>query len=218
MDDLSVYPFSNGNHYSTLSNEHDNEMFDEDEVDENEQLHVNYQVEDDMIDQQQSRPVQPVQTERGGRRKGVPRRLQLSPDIVKAPTQRLLPLSLSKSMTSSVHHHEQPILTSDQEDENDIEDIYQQNQIEQNYLQLDLLGKESPDEKKNSSSQVNDENEDILEIVDDILADIVRIIVRDIKQQRKKHNYASHSKAFVNGVQKLTNGKHHVNGHSETKR
>ncbi|CAF5153760.1 unnamed protein product, partial [Rotaria socialis] len=63
-----------------------------------------------------------IQSERGGRRKGVPRRLQLSPHIAKssAPQQRLLPLSSSKSSSIVHHHHDQPILTSDQEDINEI--------------------------------------------------------------------------------------------------
>lgn len=184
-------------------------MFDDDEVDENEQLPVNYPGEDEP----EQRPVQPVQNERGGRRKGVPRRLQLSPDIVKTPTQRLLPLSLPKSGTGSVHHHEQPILTSDQEDENEAEEAYQHNQIEQNYLQLDLTSKDFVDNNNNLSHQ-HDENEDILEIVDDILADMVSIIVRDVKQQRRK----IHQKQMTNGTHKVTNGKHHFNGHTETKR
>jgi hypothetical protein len=182
MDDLSsLIPISNGNHYSNDSDE-----------DENEQP-VN------EIEQQQ-----PVQNERGGRRKGVPRRLQLSPEIIKPPTQRLLPLSSSKSTSSSVHHHDQPILTSDQEDENDIDNIYHQN--EQNYLQLDLLSKHFIDKNNN-----HEEYEEILEIVDDILADIVTIIVKDIKQHRKKINQHSNHKQQTNGIQKITNGKHNSN-------
>jgi len=184
MDDLSLFPISNGNHYS---NDNDSEIFDEDEN-----------------EQQQ----QPVQNERGGRRKGVPRRLQLSPEIIKAPTQRLLPLSSSSKTTlSSVHHHDQPILTSDQEDENDIENIYHQNEIEQNYLQLDLLSKNFLDKNNNN----HEENEEILEIVDDILADIVTIIVKDIKQQRKKSNEHFNPKQQTNGIKKITNGKHNSN-------
>ena len=162
MDDLALYPFSNGNR---------NEMFDEDEVDENEQ-----------IDRPIERPVQPLpSSERGGRRKGVPRRLQLSPEVVKGPpAARLLPVTLPKSVPAAVHHHEQPILTSDQEDEPELEDLYQQNQ---NYLQLDFLSKELVDDNNNSFV---DDNEEILETVDDILADIVTIIVRDVRQQRRK--------------------------------
>lgn len=190
MDDLSLFPISNGNHYSN-----ENEMFDEDE---NEQPI-------DELDQQQNHH-QPIQNVRGGRRKGVPRRLQLSPEVIKPPTQRLLPVTLSKSTTSTVHHHEQqPILTSDQEDENDIdENIYHQNEIEQNYLQLDVLTNDFID--KNNNHNTYDESDDILEIVDDILADIVTIIVKDIKEQRKKLKY---KQSQTNGVQKLTNGKHH---------
>jgi hypothetical protein len=184
MDDLSFFPISNVNHYN------DSEIFDEDE---NEQ----------PIDEIQQ---QPVQNERGGRRKGVPRRLQLSPEVIKPPTQRLLPLSLTKTTSASVHHHVQPILTSDQEDENDIEDIYHQNQIEQNYLQLDLLTKNFVDKNNN-----HEENEEILETVDDILADIVTIIVKDIKEQRKKSNKHFNHKQKMNGIQKITNGKHHSN-------
>lgn len=211
MDDLSLYPFSNGNHYSTTSNENDNEIFDEDEVDENEQISVNYPVEDE--NHQQQRPVPPVQNERGGRRKGVPRRLQLSPEVVKTPTQRLIPLSLSKPMATTVHHNEQPILTSDQEDENEVEDIYQVNSNEQNYLQLDML-----DNNNNNTSQPYEEYEDVLEIVDDILADMVTIIVRDIKQQRRKILFQTNSKSQPNHLNKLTNGKHSINGQQETKR
>jgi hypothetical protein len=196
MDDLSLFPISNGNPYS---NDNDSEIFDEDE---NEQP-IN------EIEQQQQ---QPIQNERGGRRKGVPRRLQLSPDIIKTPTQRLLPLSLSKSTSASVHHHEQPILTSDQEDENDVEDIYQQNPNEQNYLQLDFSSKHFVDNNNNT----HEENEDILEIVDDILADIVTIIVKDIKEQRRKliikTNGHDNHKQQINDNQKITNGKHTSNG------
>lgn len=188
MDDLSLFRFSNGNHY-------DSETFDEDE---NEQP-IN------EIEQQQ-----PVQNERGGRRKGVPRRLQLSPEVIKPPTQRLLPLSSSKpTIIASVHHHEQqPILTSDQEDENDIENIYHQNENEQNYLQLDFLSKNFLDQNNNQ-----EDTEEILEIVDDILADIVTIIVKDIKAQRKKPNGHFNHKQQTNGIHKLSNGKHHSNGH-----
>jgi hypothetical protein len=189
MDDLSLFPILNGIHYS---NDNDSEIFDEDE---NEQP-IN------EIEQQQ-----PVQNERGGRRKGVPRRLQLSPEIIKPPTQRLLPLSSSKTTSTTVHHHDQPILTSDQEDENDIENIYHQNEIEQNYLQLDLLSKNFLDKNNNHY----EENEEILEIVDDILADIVTIIVKDIKQQRKKPNEYFNYKQQTNRIQKITNGKHHSN-------
>jgi len=190
MDDLSLFPILNGIHYS---NDNDSEIFDEDE---NEQP-IN------EIEQQQ-----PVQNERGGRRKGVPRRLQLSPEIIKPPTQRLLPLSSSKTISTTVHHHDQPILTSDQEDENDIENIYHQNEIEQNYLQLDLLSKNFLDKNNNNH---HEENEEILEIVDDILADIVTIIVKDIKQQRKKSNEYFNHKQQTNRIQKITNGKHHSN-------
>ena len=222
MDDLSSLPFANGNHYA--NNGHDSETFDDDdETDENDQLSINDQADDDIIDHhqlevEQERQVQPVQTGRGSRRKGVPRRLQLSPEVVKAPTQRLLPLSLSKSSTSGVHHHEQPILTSDQEDENEPEDTYQQNQVEQNYLQLDLLSKQLTDSNNNHY----EDSEDILETVDDMLADMVAIIVRDIKQQRRKLtgklNGHTHHKQPTNGLSSLTNGKHSSNGYSETKR
>jgi len=190
MDDLSLFPISNGTHYS---NDNDSEIFDEDENDQP----IN------EIEQQQ-----PVQNERGGRRKGVPRRLQLSPEIIKPPTQRLLPLSSSKTISTTVHHHDQPILTSDQEDENDIENIYHQNEIEQNYLQLDLLSKNFLDKNNNNH---HEENEEILEIVDDILADIVTIIVKDIKQQRKKSNEYFNHKQQTNRIQKIANGKHHSN-------
>jgi hypothetical protein len=190
MDDLSLFALANGNHHH-YSNDNECEMFDEDE---NEQPI-------DEIQQQQ-----PVQNERGGRRKGVPRRLQLSPEVIKPPTQRLLPLSSTKTTTTTVHHHEQPILTSDQEDENEIENIYHQNQTEQNYLQLDLTPKHFVDKNNN-----HEEYEDILETVDDILADIVTIIVKDIKQQRKKINGHSNPKQQTNGIQKITNGKHHSN-------
>jgi hypothetical protein len=190
MDDLSLFPISNGNHDS---NDNDSEIFDEEE---NEQP-IN------EIEQQQ-----PVQNERGGRRKGVPRRLQLSPEVIKPPTQRLLPLSSSKSTSASVHHHEQPILTSDQEDENEIENIYQQNEMEQNYLQLDFLSKHFIDKNNNQ-----EDYEEILEIVDDMLADIVTIIVKDIKEQRKKPNGHSNHKQQTNGIHQITNGKHHTHNH-----
>ena len=180
MDDLSLFALANGNHHH-YSNDNECEMFDEDE---NEQPI-------DEIQQQQ-----PVHNERGGRRKGVPRRLQLSPEVIKPPTQRLLP---TKTTTISVHHHEQPILTSDQEDENEVENVYHQNQIEQNYLQLDFNSKHFVDKNNN-----HEEYEDILETVDDILADVVTIIVKDIKQQRKKVNGHSNPKQS----QKITNGKH----------
>ncbi|CAF2576915.1 unnamed protein product [Rotaria sp. Silwood2] len=202
MDELSLFSISNGKHYSN-----DNESDEE----ENEQPL-------DVIQQQQQ---QPLQNERGGRRKGVPRRLQLSPEIIKPPTQRLLPLTLIKSSSTSVHHHEQPILTSDQEDENDIEDIYHQNQIEQNYLQLNLLSKHFVDNNNNNNHyNCHDENEDILEIVDDILADIVTIIVKDIKEQRRKvinktNGHLNH-KQQMNGIKKIPNGKHNSNGLSKS--
>ncbi|CAF1286023.1 unnamed protein product [Adineta steineri] len=190
MDDISLFPISNGNYYS---NDNNSEISDEDE--------------NEIVQQQQIS----IQTERGGRRKGVPRRLQLSPEVIKTPTQRLLPLA--KSSSTSVHHHEQPILTSDQEDQNDIEDIYQANPNEQNYLQLDFLSKHLVDNNNN-----HEENEDILEIVDDILADIVTIIVKDIKEQRHKtiiktNGHFNHKKS-INENQKMTNGKHTSNGFS----
>ncbi|CAF1060892.1 unnamed protein product [Rotaria sp. Silwood1] len=204
MDELSLFSISNGKHYSN-----DNES----DEDENEQPL-------DVIQQQQQQ--QPLQNGRGGRRKGVPRRLQLSPEIIKPPTQRLLPVSLIKSTSTSVHHHEQPILTSDQEDENDVEDIYHQNQIEQNYLQLNLLSKHFVDNNNNNNNHCNyhEENEDILEIVDDILADIVTIIVKDVKEQRRKiinktNGHLNH-KQQMNGIKKITNGKHNSNGLSKS--
>lgn len=188
MDDLSLFSISNGKHH--YSNENENEMFDEEE-------------------NEQPPEQQPVHHERGGRRKGVPRRLKLSPEMIKPPSQRLLPMSSSKvtsgsTACSSVHHHEQPILTSDQEDENDIDEIYHQNQIEQNYLQLDIPSKHVVDKNNN-----HEEYEEILETVDDILADIVTIIVKDVKQQRKKLNGHVHPKQQqTNGISKITNGKH----------
>ncbi|CAF1312016.1 unnamed protein product [Rotaria magnacalcarata] len=199
MDDLSLFPISNGKHYS---NDNDSEIFDEEE---NEQP-----LNEIQLPPQQHKT---IQNERGGRRKGVPRRLQLSPEIIKPPTQRLLPLTLPKTPTASVHHHEQPILTSDQEDENDIEGVYHQNQIEQNYLQLNLLSKHFVDNNNNNQLE---ESEDILEVVDDILADLVTIIVKDIKEQRKKPmiktNGHSHPKKSMNTIPKMTNGKHNTNG------
>ncbi|CAF3485094.1 unnamed protein product [Rotaria socialis] len=199
MDDLSLFSISNGKHYS---NDNDSEIFDEEE---NEQP-----LNEIQLPPQQHKT---IQNERGGRRKGVPRRLQLSPEIIKLPTQRLLPLTLPKTSTASVHHHEQPILTSDQEDENDIEGVYHQNQIEQNYLQLNLSSKHFVDNNNNNQLE---ESEDILEVVDDILADIVTIIVKDIKEQRRrpmiKTNGHSHPKKPMNTIPKMTNGKHNTNG------
>lgn len=196
MDELAFCPISNGKYYA---HENDMEMFDEEE---------NEQPLDDIEQQQQQQPIQNV---RGGRRKGVPRRLQLSPEVVKPPTQRLLPFSLTKTSSTTVHHHEQPILTSDQEDENDIEDIYHQNQIEQNYLQLNISSKHFVDSNNN-----HEEVEDILEIVDDVLADIVTTIVKDIKEQRRKAmiktNGHSKHKQTTNGIPKMTNGKPITNG------
>lgn len=199
MDELSLFSISNGKHYSE---DNDNEIFDEEE---NEQPLNEIQL---PAQQQKTIP-----NERGGRRKGVPRRLQLSPEVVKAPTQRLLPATLTKASTASVHHHVQPILTSDQEDENEIDDIYHQNQTEQNYLQLDLTPKHFVDNNNNTQLE---ESEDILEIVDDILADIVTIIVKDVKEQRKREMMKiyghTNQKQPMNGIQKLTNGKHNLNG------
>lgn len=188
MDDLSLFPISNGKHH--YSNENDNEMFDEEE-------------------NEQPPEQQPVHHERGGRRKGVPRRLKLSPEVIKPPSQRLLPMSSSKIITGAGvhHHHDQPILTSDQEDENDIDEIYHHNEIEQNYLQLDIPSKHFVDKNNN-----HEEYEEILETVDDILADIVTIIVKDVKQQRKKFNGHVHHKQQTNGISKITNGKHSSNG------
>ena len=184
MDDLSLFPISNGKHH--YLNENDNEMFDEEE-------------------NEQPPEQQPVHHERGGRRKGVPRRLKLSPEVSKPPSQRLLPVSSTKVASASVHHHEQPILTSDQEDENDVEEVYH---TEQNYLQLDIPSKHFVDKNNN-----HEEYEEILEIVDDILADIVTIIVKDVKQQRKKLNgHVHHPKQQTNGISKISNGKHSSNG------
>ena len=198
MDDSSLLPISNGKHYAIDNHK---QVFDEEE---------NERPLSDIDQPQQQK--QTVLNGRGGRRKGVPRRLQLSPEIFKAPTQRLLPLSLTKSSSTSVHHHEQPILTSDQEDELDVEDIYHQNQIEQNYLQLNLLSKHL---FHNNDNNNHEEDEDILEIIDDILADIVTIIVKDVKEQRRKaidrtNGHFSH-KQQMNGIKKITNEKHKLN-------
>lgn len=182
MDDLALFAISNGKHH--YSNENDSEMFDEEE-------------------NEQPPEQQPVHHERGGRRKGVPRRLKLSPEVSKPPSQRLLPMSSTKLVTASVHHHDQPILTSDQEDENEIDEIYHHNQTEQNYLQLDMPSKQFVDKNNN-----HEEYEEILETVDDILADIVTIIVKDVKQQRKKLNGHAHPKQQTNGISKMPNGKH----------
>lgn len=195
MDGLSLFSLANG---SYSPNENDSEMFDDEE--------------NELVQPQQRPAPQPVQHERGGRRKGVPRRLQLSPDVVKPATQRLLPTTLPKSTPAGVHHHEQPILTSDQEDENEIDDVYQSNSQEQNYLQLDLLSKQYVDDNNNV-----EEGEDVLEIVDDILADVVTIIVKDIREQRRRtmikmNGHANHKRPVSENL-KLTNGKHHTNGH-----
>ncbi|CAF1223457.1 unnamed protein product [Adineta ricciae] len=196
MDDLSLYPHSNGNYYS---NDNESEVFDNDD--------------ENQIVQQQQQHQQPIQNERGGRRKGVPRRLQLSPEVIKPSTQRLLPVTLPKPAPASVHHHEQPILTSDQEDENEIDDIYQGNLTEQNYLQLDFSATHFVDNNNNL-----EENEDVLEVVDDILADIVTIIVKDVKEQRRKALIKTNGhmslKKSMNENQKMSNGKHYSNGHS----
>ncbi|CAF0747168.1 unnamed protein product [Rotaria sp. Silwood1] len=170
---------------------------------------------------------QPIQNERGGRRKGVPRRLQLSPQIIKTSQQRLLPLSLSKSSLNSVHHHEQSILTFDQEDinENHSNDYYQDKQ--ENCLQLDLLIHNNQDNYDENNNYNDDEN--ILEIVDDILADIVTKIVQDIRQEKqinfkqqiinsKTNGYLNHklstnnlNKSLQKQEKKITNGKHNNN-------
>ena len=244
MDDPSLLPLlnnnTNGHHYSVDIEdeiEHEEDEFD-DEVDD---LHTyeeypEDEIDDDDIDDEEilippppPPPQQIIQSERGGRRKGVPRRLQLSPQVTKtapAPQQRLLPLSLSKS-SSSVHHHDQPILTSDQEED----DLNNENSIQFDFLSQHLIDHNQQDEyDENNNNSFNDE-ENIFEIVDDILADIVTIIVRDIRQQRnrnfkpqqritngKTNGYSNH-KQQTNGLGKLsqkqeqrqTNGKHNIN-------
>ncbi|CAF1168814.1 unnamed protein product [Rotaria magnacalcarata] len=226
----------------------------EDEIDEDE-------IEEDDIDDEENQDAQEIvipqpppapqqqhsiQSERGGRRKGVPRRLQLSPQIAKSSApQRLLPLSSSKSSSNAHHHHDQPILTSDQEDNNEItDDFNNENHIDeyyhnkqQNCVQLDLLPENLIDNNHNDYDENNNnyhEEDSILEIVDDVLADIVTNIVQNIRQQRQKNfkphiqliktNGYSNRKPSTNGLsksthkheQKLTNGKHHMSGSIHT--
>jgi hypothetical protein len=262
MDDPSLLPFlnnnGNGHHYSNIDIDSEIEH-EEDELDD-EDLQDQYpedEIDEDEIDDEENQDDQEIllppppppqqqiiQSERGGRRKGVPRRLQLSPQIIikgPAPQQRLLPLSLSKS-SSSVHHLDQPILTSDQEDENDIDENDEEYYNKQdNCIQLDLLSRHLIDNEdeydENNNNNYNDE-ENVLEIVDDILADIVTIIVRDIRQQRQKNykqqqrihisktNGHSNHKQQTNGLSKsiqkqehkTTNGKHNINDLIQTNR
>jgi hypothetical protein len=204
MDDPSLLPFlnnnGNGHHYSIITDEdieHEEDELDEEEED---QEYPEDDIDDDDDDEEEillplpEPPQQTIQSERGGRRKGVPRRLELSPRIIQSPTpqQRLIPLTLSKS-SSSVHHHEQPILTSDQEEE------------DENGLELDLI-----DEYDENNNMNYAEEENIFEIVDDILADIVTIIVRDVRQQREKNfkQRISQTNGHTNQTKpKITNGK-----------
>jgi hypothetical protein len=275
MDDPSLLPFlnnnGNGHHYSIdeeieheedeLDDEDDLQDYDqhqqypEDEIDEDEVEEDEIDDEEDNQDEQEilipppppAPEQQIIQSERGGRRKGVPRRLQLSPQIIKgpAPQQRLLPLSLPKSSTS-VHHHDQPILTSDQEDENG-EDLNNENHSEEyfdqhqdnkqpNCIQLDLLSRHLIEEQYDENNNSYNDEENILEIVDDLLADIVTTIVRDIREQRqrnfkqrmsngKTNGYLTH-KSQTNGLtksiqkqeRKITNGKNNTNGFMQTNR
>ncbi|UJR33003.1 hypothetical protein I4U23_020463 [Adineta vaga] len=246
MDDPSLLPFlnnnGNGHHYSMDINEEieheEDELDDDDDLQDYEQNapYPEDEIEEDEIDDEEENqneqeilipppppPIQlqqTIQSERGGRRKGVPRRLQLSPQIIKAPVQqqRLLPSSIPKSMTN-VHHHEQPILTSDQEDETE-EDLNNENHLDEafpqysdhkqkNSFQLELLSEhmitnnEDLYDENNNDNTYNDE-ENILEIVDDLLADIVTTIVRDVRHQRQNKFQ-----------QRITNGK--TNGYSNHK-
>ena len=250
-DDLQDY----GHNAPYPDDDLDDDEIEEDDIDEEEEHRDEQEV---LVPPPPPPPPQQqtIQSERGGRRKGVPRRLQLSPQIVKAsaPQQRLLPLSLPKPSTG-VHHHDQPILTSDQEDENE-DDLNNENQLDDyfhqhdnkqaNGIPLDLLSrhvvddsKELYDENNNDHSYTDEEN--VLEIVDDLLADIVTTIVRDIRHHRQstfkqhqqqqrmpngKTNGHSNHKTQTNGwtkstqkqEQKMTNGKNTSNGFSQTNR
>ncbi|CAF1397880.1 unnamed protein product [Adineta steineri] len=271
---------SNGHHYSIdidedVEHEEDeldddelqdydqNQQYPEDEIDEDEIEEDDIDDDEENQDEQEilipppppppQQQQQIIQSERGGRRKGVPRRLQLSPQIIKAPApqQRLLPLTLPKTSTS-VHHHDQPILTSDQEDDQHDEDLNNENHLDeyfdphdnkqQNCIQLDLLARhlienneDEYDENNNNNHSYNDE-ENIFEIVDDLLADIVTTIVRDIREQRQRNfkqqqritngktnghlNYKSQTNGYAKSIQKqeqkLTNGKINTNGFTQT--
>lgn len=221
------------------------QQYPEDEIDEDEieEDDIDDDDEQEIVLNQPPPPPQQQQTERGGRRKGVPRRLQLSPqEIVKTPVpqQRLLPLSSTKS-SSTV----QPILTSDQEDINEISDDfnnenhydeYDNDKQEQNSIQYDLLSKHfiDNDYDENNNNNNDDDNNNILEIVDDLLADVVNKIVQDIRQERQKNfkipngkmnGYSSHklptnslSKSLNKREQKIPNGKHKMNDFIQTNR
>ena len=188
---------------------------DEDEIEEDEIEDVENQDEQEMILPPAPPPPpteQLIQAERGGRRKGVPRRLQISPQVTNAPAaqSRLLPSSAMKPTSATV----QPTLTPDHDHDDDephassfVSEFFSQH-LNGNY-------NDSYDENNNSHYY---EEENPLEIVDDTLADIVTYIVRDIRQQKQsngKHrilpakiNGHSHSKPSINGLSKPLVAKH----------
>lgn len=202
MDDPSLLPYlntntnGNGHHYGMDLDEDDD---DDDELDE-------HQYPEDEIDDERElfHPPPPSSSssailpshERGGRRKGVPRRLQISPPKIKSPS----PIRQSIAKASS-------------DDElNNENDYYQQiknsNGIEFDYYPSRNYFDEDEYDENNNMNLIEDEN--IFEIVDDILADIVTIIVRDIRQQRQKffkQRMISHTNGHMKIQEKYTNGK-----------
>lgn len=200
MDDPSLLPFrtnnGHGHHYAIemddeIEHEED-EIDDEDEDEIGEQAYPEDEIDEDELEDDEILlpPPQPL-PERGGRRKGTPRRLLLSPPgnsipPPPPPQQRLLPFSNSKS-SSGVQSF---IPTCDPDDDNDVveedfinnENAYIPSQPI-NGIEYDYLDEDECDENNNMNYT---EEENIFEIVDDILADIVTIIVRDIRQQRQR--------------------------------
>ena len=199
MDDPSLLPFrtnnGHGHHYALemddeIEHEED-EIDDDDEDDIPEQAYPEDEIDEDELDDDEDEreillpPPQPP-PERGGRRKGTPRRLQLSPPAAPVPSQqRLLPFPTSKSSSSGVQSFLP--LCSDPDDEIEEDLINNENGYIRsrpiNGIEYDYLDDDEYDENNNMNYT---EEENIFEIVDDILADIVTIIVRDIRQQRQR--------------------------------
>ena len=215
MDDPSLLPFrtnnGHGHHYALEMDEdieHEEDEIEEDEDDLPEQPYPEDEIDEDDLEENDEILLPPPQPplERGGRRKGTPRRLQLSPPISQP---RLLPFSTGKS-SSGVPSF---IPTSDDDDDDEQELNNENGYLHSqpiNGIAYDFLDEDEYDE--NNNMNYNDD-ENIFEIVDDILADIVTIIVRDVRQQRQKHfkRRIMHPPTQINGHSKpkipLINGK-----------
>lgn len=216
MDDPSLLPFfthtnGNGHHYAM-------EMDDDDEDDEELEEH---QYPEDEIDDEEildeheiHLPPPPSVTlpsqERGGRRKGVPRRLHISPPrtISSLQSRSLFATQSATSSSANLPHRDDEELNNENDYSHPHPAIKTSNGLDLEFFSSSTYLDEDEYDENNNMSYAEEEN--VFETVDDILADIVTIIVRDIRQQRQrnfKHRFLHQTNGHRKSQEKFSNGK-----------